>query len=35
VGNDKATKAKKQISNTAADGKIFAQWMVNFLEMKR
>lgn len=35
VGNEKATIAKKQISNTAADGKIFAQWMVNFLEMKR
>jgi GMP synthase-like glutamine amidotransferase len=35
VGAEKAKKAKQQIAAQKADGNIFAQWMVNFFEMKR
>jgi GMP synthase-like glutamine amidotransferase len=35
VGPAVAPKAKQQVATQKADGKIFAQWMVNFFEMKR
>ena len=35
IGTEHAREAKKDISAKPADGKIFAQWMVNFFEMKR
>jgi GMP synthase-like glutamine amidotransferase len=35
VGVEIAEKAKQQIAAGPADGKIFAQWMINFFEMER
>jgi GMP synthase-like glutamine amidotransferase len=35
VGADVAAKAKQQVASKQADGNVFAQWMVNFFEMKR
>jgi GMP synthase-like glutamine amidotransferase len=35
VGKDGAAKAKAQVAAQTADGKIFAQWMVKFFELKR
>lgn len=35
VGADIAAIAKQQVVTEQADGKVFAQWMVNFFEMKR
>lgn len=35
VGEKAADAARKQLATESADGKTFAQWMVNFFEMKR
>ncbi len=35
VGAEHASRAKDEVFTKQADGQIFAQWMVNFLEMKR
>ena len=35
VGEDVAANAKRQVRDTQVDGEIFANWMVNFFEMKR
>jgi GMP synthase-like glutamine amidotransferase len=35
VGADAAAKAKQRVAAQPADGKTFAQWMVNFFETKR